>query len=247
MTGCGIMLDIIQYDDIKKYKRYIPFDNYTSSKLYYDKDVIHKIFFNKDLDLNIILEMVNELKLEELIEIKNLIYKNGIMVGYTMKNYKEYKSLKKFKNRNFALKKQDCIKLVTGFENILKNKLSYVDFHLSNILLNPKNNDIKICDLNGLILKRGKVSEEIGTKNLLILVLAYLYNIDKKHIRNIIIGKEKIENTFINKCNISDKDIDIDFILNIINEIKYENIKHEKKLIISKSKILRDTGYSKFL
>jgi len=93
------MLDIIQYKDVKKYKKYIPFDISTNSRLYYDKDLIHKIFLNKSIDFNIILDMVDKLKLEELVELKKLIYKNDFIVGYSIKNYKEYKSLNKFKKR----------------------------------------------------------------------------------------------------------------------------------------------------
>lgn len=237
------MLDIIQYDDIKKYKKYIPFDGHNNSKLYYDKDVIHKIFFNKELEIETILEMVDKLKLDELIEVKNLIYKDDILVGYSVKNYKEYKSLRKFKYRDFDLKKQDCYQLATGFNNILNNKLTYIDFHLSNILLNKKNNDIKICDLDGLILNTGKVSEEIGKKNLLILILTYLYNINHDHIRNVIVGKPEIEKSFISTCY---KKTDINDILEIIDKIDYNEIKHEKKLIMEKSRELMKTGYSKF-
>jgi len=240
------MLEVIDYNKIKRYKKYLPFDSYNNSKLYYDKDLIHKILFCETPDLNIILNMVDKLKLDELIEIKNLIYKNGNMVGYTVKNYKQYKSLNKFKNRKFELKRQDCIKLVKSFDNILKNNLSYIDFHLSNILLNPKNNDIKICDLDGLILNTGKESEEIGLKKLLILILTYLYNINQIHIRNVFIGNENIENTFIDIC-LDDEKLNINYILNVIENIKYKDVIKEKRLIINKSKELMYTGYSKFL
>jgi len=151
------MLDIIQYKDVKKYKKYIPFDISTNSRLYYDKDLIHKIFLNKSIDFNIILDMVDKLKLEELVELKKLIYKNDFIVGYSIKNYKEYKSLNKFKKRDFDLKKQDCFNLVKSFDKLLKNNLSYVDFTLSNVLLNSETGDIKICDLDSLILKKSKL------------------------------------------------------------------------------------------
>ena len=225
------MLEIIDYNKIKRYKKYLPFDNYYNSVLYYDKDLIHKILFSETPDLNIILNMVDKLKLDELIEIKNLIYENGNMVGYTVKNYKQYKSLNKFKNRKFELKRQDCIKLVKSFDNILKNNLSYVDFHLGNVLLNPKNNDIKICDLDGLILNTGKESEEIGLKKLLILIFTYLYNINQHHIRNVFIGNDHTENTFIDIC-LSDKNLSINYLLNIIENIKYKDVIKEKRLII---------------
>ena len=64
------MLEIIQYKNIKKYKRYFSFDLNTNSKLYFDKDLIHKIFSDQSLYFYIILKKLDELKLNELKEIK---------------------------------------------------------------------------------------------------------------------------------------------------------------------------------
>lgn len=241
------MLNIIQYEDIKKYKRYISFDVCTNSKLYFDKDLIHKIFFYRNIDFNTILGMLDELKLEELVELKNLIYKKSFVVGYSMKNYKEYKSLNKYKNRKLELKKEDCYKVVKAFDKLLKNNLSYIDFTTSNILLNKDTNDIKICDLDSLILNNSKSDEEIGIKNLLIFVLSYFYNINPKHIRNVLISGDRLENTFIESCKITKENCSLEFINTLINNITQENIKCEKKLIIEKSKELIETGYHKFL
>jgi len=241
------MLDIIQYKDIKKYKIYIPFDIYTNSRLYYDKDLIHKIFFYKTSDFNFVLDLLDELKLEELVELKNLIYHNGFIVGYSIKNYKEYKSLNKFKNRKLELKKQDCYKIVKSFDKLLKNNLSYVDFTTSNILLNKETNNIKICDLDSIILNKSKSDEELGIRNLLIFVLSYLYNINPIHIRNVIICSNNFEDTFIGECKKIIDNSSLEHIINIITDITEENIMKEKKLIINKSRELIDTGYSKFL
>ena len=106
------MLSKIQYDNIKKYKRYFTTDLNSGSKLYYDKDLIHKIFYDKTQEFESILCLVDKLNLKELVEVKNLIYKNNIFVGYSIKNYKEYKSLNKFKNRDFELKRNYCLLLV---------------------------------------------------------------------------------------------------------------------------------------
>ena len=86
------MLERIEYKNIKKYKLYIPFEVNTNSNLYFDKDLIHKIPYRKEIDLDEIVEYIDKLKLKELIEIKKLIYYNEYIVGYSMKNYKEYKS-----------------------------------------------------------------------------------------------------------------------------------------------------------
>lgn len=240
------MLDIIQYKDVKKYKRYIPFDICTNSRLYYNKDLIHKIFFYKTRDFDNILKKIDELKLEELVELKKIIYKNGFIVGYSMKNYKEYKSLNKFKNRKFVLKKEDCYKVVKAFDKLLKNNLSYVDLTTSNILLNKKTNDIKICDLDSLILKDYE-SDELDLKKLLIFTLSYLYNIHQTHIRNILISGDVLENTFIDSCKMTKGKCSLEVINTIINNITKEDIKKEKRLIINKSKELMETGYPKFL
>lgn len=240
------MLDIIQFEDIKRYKRYISFDVNTNSRLYYDKDLIHKIFLYKTKDFDTILMKLDELKLEELVELRRLIFKNEFMVGYSIKNYKKYKSLNKFKNREFELKKEDCYKVVKAFDKLLKNNLSYVDFTTSNILLNKNTGNIKICDLDSLILNNSKLDEKSGLKNLLILILTYLYNINRRDIRNVITAGKNIEGTFIEECQISDNMITIDHLNNVIEHMKEEYIKKEKKLIIDKSWELINTGYPKF-
>lgn len=240
------MLDIIQYKDIKKYKRYIPFDVCTNSRLYFDKDLIHKIFFYKTRDFDNILKKIDELKLEELVELKKLIYKNGFIVGYSIKNYKEYKSLNKFKNRKLEFKKEDCYKIVKAFDKLLKNNLSYVDLTTSNILLNKETNDIKICDLDSLIFNKSE-SDELDLKKLLIFVLSYLYNIHQTHIRNVLISGDGLENTFIGLYKMTKENCSLEHINTIIKNITQENIKNEKKLIINKSRQLIETGYTKFL
>ena len=240
------MLDKIQYKDVKKYKRYIPFDVNTNSRLYFDKDLIHKIFFYKTRDFDNILKKIDELKLEELVELKKLIYKNNFIVGYSIKNYKEYKSLNKFKNRNLELKKEDCYKVVKAFNKLLKNNLSYVDLTSSNILLNKETNDIKICDFDSLIFNDGE-SNELDFKKLLIFVLSYLYNINQTHIKNVLISGDRLENTFIESCKITKENCSIEHINSVINNITQNDIRKEKRLIIDRSKELIETGYPKFL
>ena len=239
------MLEIIQYKNIKKYKRYFSFDLNTNSKLYFDKDLIHKIFSDQSLYFYIILKKLDELKLNEIVEIKNLIYKNEFMVGYSMKNYKEYKSLNKFKYRKFSLKKKDCFKLVDSFKILLDNNLLYSDYHLGNVLLNGKTNDIKICDVDGISFKQ---KEETQYKKILKLLLSYLYNIKEYDIRNVLnsdgIG---IKDSIINECCVLEKDLSFDKIIEIITKIKKQNIKEEKKHIIQKSKYLSNFGYLKYM
>ena len=70
------MIHKIDYSDIKKYKRYLTLDLNTSSRLYYDNDVIHKIFYEKSINLEEILLLLDKLNLNELVEVRNWIYKN---------------------------------------------------------------------------------------------------------------------------------------------------------------------------
>ena len=166
------MLDVIDYKNINKCKRYFTTDLNRNSKIYYDKGILHKILLNEHKDLKIILELLNKLNLEELVEVKNLICNNNLILGYSMKNYKEYKSLNNFNKRDLYLKKEDCFKIVKSHQDLLKYNLCYTDYHKGNILLNPNNNDIKICDLDSLVFAK----ENLSIKNLLVFILSYLYN-----------------------------------------------------------------------
>ena len=47
--------------------------------------------------------------------------------------------------------------------------------------------------------------------------------------------------------NIQKNDININNILEQIQDVSYEEIKKDKKLVISKSKTLMESGYKKFL
>lgn len=228
------MLEIIDYKDIKRYKKYITTDINNNSYLYFERDLIHKILFHPSNDLEDILKKLDELNKEELVEIRNLIYEDNNVVGYSVKKYKEYKSLKKLKSRPFDLKKQDSIKLVNIYSNILDNGLSYRDFHLGNVLLNQKTNDIKICDLDSFNFFESWEEEKYALENLLTTVLEYLYNIKYKHIIN-----SNLKNTL-------NQDISIESILEVINSLDSELIKIKRKEIIEKSKERIKAGYAKF-
>lgn len=238
-----IMLEIINYNEIKKYKKYITTDINNNSFLYFDKDLIHKIVLKKDLDYINILFLLDRMKLEELVELKKIIYdyEHECVVGYSIKNYKEYKSLKKLKNRPFELKKQDSIKLVNMYNNILNNGLSYRDFHLGNVLLNPKTNDIKICDLDSITLFESWEEEKYALQLLLESVIEYLYNIKYVHIKNVV--RSNYLYKLIDDYN---KELSIECILKIIDLINYDLVKRDKKEIIEQSKQLINMGYSKF-
>lgn len=241
------MLEKLQYEEIKKYKRYIPFDINTNSKLFFDKDVIHKIPFVKERNLDNLLKYLGELNLQELVEIRNLIYYDDLIVGYSMKNYKGYKSLTKFKHRKFDLKKEDCYKIIKSFQVLSQNKISFFDCHSGNILLNPKTKDIKICDIDGLMLKEGTNLGYRELKNLLIFLLSYLYNIRDCDIRNYLNSYDNnLNDLFIDSCKLGENFLTIEKIKEIVNTIKYKDILTDKSYIVDKSIELSKLGYAKY-
>lgn len=241
------MLEKLQYKNIKKYKIYIPFDINTNSKLFFDKDLIHKIPFVKERGLDNLLKYLGELNLKELVEIRKLIYYEDLIVGYSMKNYKGYKSLRKFRYRKLDLKKEDCYKIIKSVQVLSENNISFFDSHLGNVLLNPKTKDIKICDIDGLVLKE---STDLGyreLKSLLIFLLSYLYNIKDCDIRNYLnSGDYVFNNLFIDGCKLGEEDLTIEKIKLIVNAIKNKIIYQERKYIIDKSIELSETGYVKY-
>lgn len=237
------MLEIKQYEEIKKYKRYIPLDLNTGSKLYFDKDIIHKIPISINSSFEEVLKYIDNLNINELMELKNIIYKKNKIVGYSFKNYKQYKSLRRLKNRNLKLKKEDCFKIIKTYDLLAKNNLRYSDFHRGNILINENTNDIKICDFDNFSISKDKDLSKYQLKCSIILCLAYLYNINYYDVRNVFNAKGiENSNNQINKfCK--DNNISIDEYFSLIDELDFNLIKKERKEIIKNSKKLCKTGY----
>lgn len=237
------MLEIKQYKEIKKYKRYIPFDLNAGSKLYYDKDIIYKIPISINPNFKEILKYIDNLNINELLELKNIIYKKNKIVGYSFKNYKQYKSLRRLKNRNLKLKKEDCFKIIKTYDLLAKNNLRYSDFHRGNVLVNEITNDIKICDFDNFSISQDKDLSKYQLRCSIILCLAYLYNINYYDIRNVINAKGiNNSNNQINKfCK--DNNISIDEYFSLIDKFDFNLIKTERKEIIGNSKKLCKTGY----
>ena len=141
----------------------------------------------------------------------------------------------------FDLKKQDSIKLVNTYNNMLNNGLSYRDFHLGNILLNPKTNDIKICDLDSFNYFESWEDEKYALELLLETILEYLYNIKFYHVRNIIRSNYLSHIIKEERNNIS-----LEYILKVINMADSQSVKKYKKEMIETSKQRIRAGYGKF-
>ena len=173
------MIEVKQYSDIKKRRRYIPLDLNTNSKIYINDLELtktpkpHVLFGNREEKL---LKYIDEKNIECCVKIKALIYRDNKLVAYTIKFYKDYKSLRKMLSKNIELKKQDCLKIEQAFNELSRNNLQMIDYNLSNFLLD-KHNDVKICDLEGLDINEDKKLQAINNKNLFVLVLSYLYKL----------------------------------------------------------------------
>ena len=235
------MLEKVSYDTIKKYKRYIPFDINNSSKLYFEKDLIHKIPYYVMPELGPTLEYIFESRISEIIELKKFIFNKENLVGYSFKNYKDYKSLRKINKRPLKLKLNDCIKIVNSFNTLSRNCIKYNDFHKGNVLLNEATGDIKICDIDNVsILIEEDFSKE-QLKKSLILAFAYIYNVDFHDI-NILSKFDYVFNKGIlidKQGNFKDKDNTLE----LLQKLDLDMIPEERKKIKIKSKELSQTGY----
>lgn len=234
------MLEIIQYKDINKFKIYIPFDINTNSRLYYDKDLIHKILKKPNIDLFKNLEYLDSIKINGILEVKNFIKNNSKLIGYSFKNYKNYKSLNKNKNRDLELKREDCHKIINIFNVLLDNNIIYQDFHCSNILLDSKTNDIKLCDLDSIQVSSDQKEKITQLKSIAILCLMYLYNLTYDEVfvllkEQVNLNKDNIINKYIN--NLYDEQlIDFSKVLDMLDLSIIEDKRIECKKVLKKVK-----------
>lgn len=243
------MLNKIDIESINKYKRYIPFDMNTNSKLYFDKDIIHKLPYSVNKNLYNVLNYINEIDLKEIIKLTKYIYDNETLVGYSFINYKEYKSLNKFKNRDINLKLEDSFKITEIFNKLFLNNIIYNDFHTGNILLNKDTSDIKICDLDNVNIINDKSTLNSATlQNKLIfimcLILSYLYDINNLYMYIYIrdgnnVNKDNlIKKYYINLINGKLEDFS-----KVLSKLDLDLIEEEKSIIKVKSKKLKNNSY----
>lgn len=243
------MLEVKQYHDIKKGVRYIPFDTNTNSKIYKNGLELIKIpkpHIPVGKTLENLIRYIDSCKMNRCIKVKSLIYKQEKCVAYSIKFYKGYKSLRKLLSRNFELKKQDCLKIEEAFNELSKNNLEIIDYNLSNILC--KNDNVLICDLDGLILNQNPEVNSINNRNLFVLILAYLYRIPTnqicaliRHIDNFLIeDNQKLFDLF---SRIKEgKIVNAQELLNLITDVDVKVMRRKLKLSISN---LQDSGYYK--
>ncbi len=222
---CGDFVINIEYKNIKK----IPFKTNRNSKFYYNKNIIYKIPKHIKKDYIRILDYINNCNIDNLIKLLDYIYKDEEFIGYSFINYNDYKALNKFKKRDILQKKEDCHKIIELFNTLTTNNLFYNDFHCGNIILDEKNNDIKLCDLDSFKIDYTKESIINQIKSSAILCLMYLYNLSYPDILVLIkdgqdINKDKTVNNYfknLSNSNITDFHSCIDKIdLELINKEK---------------------------
>ncbi len=242
------MLKIEQYSEIKKGIRYIPFDVNTNSKIYANGSELTKFPTKQILlrgTLEPLLKYIDEKDIDCCIKVKSLIYKKNKFIGYKIKFYQDYKSLRKLLNRNFSLKKQDCINIEGVFNILTENNLQVFDHALSNILLN-KEGKVLICDLDGLKINDSREVSKLNRKCLFVLALSYLYKIPANEIMVLVRNqseflidnnKELIE--LFDKIN-NGEEVKINNLLDLISDddvkIKRMSLKHDVEC-------LKDSGY----
>lgn len=244
------MTEVKQYADIKKGRRYIPFDLNTNSRIYVnglELTKIHKkhvLFGSRQEKL---LKYIDEKNIKSCVEIKKLIYRDNKLVAYTIKFYKDHKSLRKLLKKNIELKKQDCLKIEQDFNELSKNKLQMIDYNLSNFLLG-RNNEVIICDLESLEVNESERLKTINNRNLFILVLAYIYKISTLEVEALI---KNLDDFLINDNNIlyglfgklnKGECVEVKELLNLINE---EDVKIRRKNLLLSSSQLKNNPYFK--
>ena len=244
------MLEKEQYNRIKKGRLYIPLDINTNSIIYKNRLELIK-FPAKDVilssNLEEILQYIDEKNIDCCVKSNTLIYRKGDFVGYKIKFYRDYKSLRKLLNKNFILKKQYCKNIEGTFNILTENNLEIFDYSLSNILLN-KEGKVLVCDLDGLKIINDSNLDRKNRKNLFILTLAYLY---KFHVNDVKIllrhGSQFLVQN--NECLIqlfnridNDEKVSVENLLEIINEY---DVKKMRKRLKCDLDFLQDSGYYK--
>lgn len=226
------MLEVVQYDDIKRKRLYIPVDLNTNSRLYTKKDTIYKILYYPRNEIIEVLKYISECNIEELIELRNLIYDDNKFIGFSFEKYG--KSLRKEKSTSLNIKLKVAKKIISIFQMLSNYNLIFSDYHLGNILINERNK-LKLCDLDCVYISN---DEELKNKQILEsfwLALGYLYNVDPNYIKqvlnsNIDIGQNDLSNLYIKFHHKLDEDTAI-YLLNSLNLKEVPNQRKRIKLI----------------
>lgn len=249
----------LSHIDFRKYREYYPsnsfFDDiyHMESILYFNEDVLLKLLYESILSKNriITLDNLDKINNNDCAKIYDLIESFDGRIGYTMKRYKNHKTLKyyikRFNKRNitFNERKKLIYRLNDIFEYFLSIGFIYYDIHINNILMLDES--IKVVDLDSGIFE----DKAVFTSN------SYYSSIDeyKKEMLNnaihlylqILTGYSSyIKKDILDNKMIDSLDDKILFLLNhalyldynmcspiqVIDSLKEENIDDVRKIIL---------------
>ena len=125
---------------------------FTSTSFTYVKDREETLKYIKTLDI------------EEIVKPKNLVYYDGVFVGYIMEYLPEGNSLWNINKNSSFEQKIDRIKQIEKLLKKLHNKNIYVcDLNPDNIFFN-NNDEIRLIDCDAFIVKNNVINNEIDKK-----------------------------------------------------------------------------------
>lgn len=232
-----VMIKRFEIQNLNPLKRYVVFDLNTNSKIYRQNGLLYKVprYFTKDLTY--VLEELSKKKLNSVVQVKEIYTKNNKDYAYSMRYYKGYKSIRRFKNREISLKVEDCKKIIKAFYQLGKRNMIYYDFHKGNVLLRKDRNNIVICDLDGLEKCRRKEDKKIQLQDAVCLCAAYLYNVDFQSMKAYIRTNKKLDSkNILHSCMDTVGTKEFFQNVNRLSELDEEDIKQNQKRIKQSAK-----------
>lgn len=158
--------DAIDYKNLKLVKK---ITSGRSGNIYLTQDGrILKMFTSNSFtyvkDREETLKYIKTLDIEEIVKPKNLVYYDGVFVGYIMEYLPEGNSLWNI-NKNCSFEQKiDRIKQIEGLLKKLHDKKIYVcDLNPDNIFFD-KNDNIRLIDCDAFIVKSNVINNEIDKK-----------------------------------------------------------------------------------
>lgn len=231
------MVKKIEIGNLNPLKRYVAFDLNTNSKIYRQNGVLYKVPRRFTEDLNFVLENLKKKKMNNVVQIKDIYTKNKKDYAYSMRYYKGYKSIRRFKSRDTKLKLEDCKKIIKAFRDLASRNMIYYDFHKGNVLLEKNTNNIIICDIDGLEKCRRKEDKKEQMIDAVCLCASYLYNVDFPAMKAYVKTKRPLDNKNILRSCLDTIGTE-DFFKNVhrLSEIDTEDIKRNQHRIKQEAK-----------
>ena len=232
--GCSMIKKVRLYNLLLA-KKYETKNFNTHSKLYTRKNNIYKIPESMSKETLEVIKIIDNIEESNVVEVNGYISVTGNIIGYSMNNYCDYKSLKELSDtRSLEDKINDSKTILKSLYKLTKNNLSYNDLHRGNFLINEKTNDMKICDIDGFIIEEDKKRQKDYLKEAISLCACYIFASDEMlSYYGIKYKKKKRENDiFVQLQKSVDKDKLLDNIdlLDKIKELNYIEYKNDLEI-----------------